>query len=142
MKTYFPKKNDIAAKWWSLDVTDRTLGRIATRIAGILRGKHKPEYTPHADMGDYVIVTNVEKLVISGRKDGQKVYHRHTQYPGGLRQMTFEKLQATHPERILELAVKGMLPRSPLGRAMLKKLKIYQGTEHPHTAQQPEPISD
>jgi large subunit ribosomal protein L13 len=116
------------------------LGRLATQIAARLRGKHKPEYTPHIDTGDYVVVVNVDKLRVTGRKTERKTYYRHTGYPGGIRQTSFAKIQATRPERILQHAVKGMLPKGPLGYAMLRKLKVYAGDKHPHSAQQPKAL--
>ena len=115
----------------------KVLGRLATQIAARLRGKHKPEYTPHIDTGDYVVVVNVDKLRVTGRKAERKIYYRHTGFPGGIRQTNFAKIQATRPERILQHAVKGMLPKGPLGYAMLRKLKVYVGDKHPHSAQQP-----
>ena len=125
-------------KWWVVDLDGQTLGRAATRIAHVLRGKHKPSYTPHVDDGDYVVVLNAEKVKLTGRKETDKKYYRHTGYIGGIKETSVEEVRATHPERIIQKAVKGMLPRGPLGRAQLKKLKIYVGTDHPHTAQVPQ----
>lgn len=141
MKTFTAKPSDIKREWLLIDASDKTLGRLATEIAMILRGKNKPEYTPHMDTGDYVIVVNAEKVAVTGNKRKDKVYNRHTGFIGGLKTVSFEKLIATHPERAIETAVKGMLPRSPLGRAMFKKLKVYAGNEHPHIAQQPKALN-
>lgn len=141
MKTYFATNENIEHKWYLVDASDKVLGRLATQIAKYLRGKHKPEYTPHADAGDYIVVINASQIKVTGNKEQEKVYYRHSGYPGGLKETTFDKLQAKDPTRVIELAVKGMLPKNPLGRAMLRKLKVYAGTEHPHTAQQPEEIS-
>lgn len=140
MKTYFATNETIEHKWYLVDAADEVLGRMATQIAKYLRGKHKPEYTPHADAGDYVVVINAAQVKVTGRKEQDKVYYRHSGYPGGLKETTFEKLQEKDPTQIIELAVKGMLPKNPLGRAMLRKLKVYAGAEHPHEAQQPEAI--
>jgi large subunit ribosomal protein L13 len=137
MKTISAKPETVKRDWYVVDATDKTLGRLSTEIARRLRGKHKPEYTPHVDTGDYIVVINAEKVRVTGRKAQDKKYYRHTGYPGGLREISFEKLIAHKPERVIELAVKGMMPRNPLGRAMLSKLKVYAGSEHPHTAQQP-----
>jgi large subunit ribosomal protein L13 len=137
MKTYFATNETAQNNWYVVDATDKVLGRLATQIAMHLRGKHKPEYTPHADTGDYVIVLNAEKIKVTGTKKQDKIYRRHTGFPGGLKEMTFEKLHAKDPVRIIEIAVKGMMPKNPLGRDMLRKLKVYVGNEHPHTAQQP-----
>ncbi|AEI35966.1 MULTISPECIES: 50S ribosomal protein L13 [Francisella] len=138
MKTFTAKPSDIKRQWLLIDATDKTLGRLATEVAMILRGKNKPEYTPHMDTGDYVIIINAEKVAVTGNKRKGKIYHHHTGYIGGIKSISFEKLIATHPERAIEKAVKGMLPRTPLGRAMYKKLKVYAGENHPHTAQQPQ----
>jgi large subunit ribosomal protein L13 len=140
MKTYTARPADIKRDWYIVDATDKVLGRLASQIALRLRGKHKATYTPHMDTGDYIIVTNVEKLVVTGKKATDKLYHRHTTYPGGIRTTTFEKMQARFPGRALEKAVRGMLPKGPLGYQMLKKLKCYAGSAHPHTAQQPKPL--
>lgn len=138
MSTVSAKPELVKRAWYIVDAKDKTLGRLATEIARRLRGKHKAEYTPHVDTGDYIIVINAEQVKVTGKKFTDKVYYHHTRYPGGLRSITFDKLQAKAPERIIENAVKGMLPKNPLGRAMYRKLKVYVGTEHPHTAQQPE----
>jgi len=140
MKTYSAKASDVQRDWLLIDASGKTLGRMASEIAYRLRGKHKPEYTPHVDTGDYIVVVNAEKVAVTGNKAKDKMYHSHTGYPGGLKSISFEKLIDKAPERTIEAAVKGMLPRNPLGRAMLKKLKVYAGTEHPHTAQQPQPL--
>ncbi|BDX05214.1 50S ribosomal protein L13 [Planctobacterium marinum] len=137
MKTFVATPSTIKREWFVVDATDKTLGRLATEIAHRLRGKHKPEYTPHMDTGDYIVVVNVEKLTVTGNKAQDKMYYAHTGYPGGLKETNFSKLQAKKPEMILEKAVKGMLPRGPLGRAMFRKLKVYAGAEHNHVAQQP-----
>lgn len=137
MKTYTAKPQTVTRDWYVVDATDLTLGRLATELARRLRGKHKPEYTPHVDTGDYLVVINAEKVRVTGNKATDKTYYRHTGFPGGLKTASFNELIDAAPERVIELAVKGMLPRNPLGRAMRKKLKVYAGTEHPHTAQQP-----
>ena len=137
MKTYSAKPAEVQRDWYIVDATDKTLGRMATEIARRLRGKHKPEYTPHVDTGDYIIVVNAEKVAVTGKKGSDKIYHSHTGYPGGLKSISFDKLIEKAPERTIQSAVKGMLPRNPLGRAMFRKLKVYAGSEHPHTAQQP-----
>lgn len=134
------RNQDVERAWWVIDAEDKTLGRLATEIARRLRGKHKPEYTPHVDTGDYIIVVNAEKVRVTGNKETDKVYWRHSGYPGGIKGTAVADMRATHPERIIERAVKGMMPRNPLGRAMFKKLKVYAGSEHPHTAQQPAPL--
>jgi len=141
MKTFSAKAQDVARDWYVVDATDKTLGRLASEIAHRLRGKHKAEYTPHVDTGDYIVVVNAEKVRVTGNKASGKIYHRHTGYPGGLKSISFEKLIDKAPERVIQGAVKGMLPRNPLGRAMFKKLKVYAGAEHPHTAQQPEALN-
>ena len=140
MKTFTAKPHEVRRDWFIVDVTGKVLGRVAAEIARRLRGKHKPEFTPHVDTGDYIVVVNAEKLRVTGNKAKDKLYHRHTTYPGGIRTTNFEKLQTKHPERVLTLAVKGMLPKGPLGYAMIKKMKIYPGAEHPHSAQQPKPL--
>lgn len=140
MKTVSTRPQDVDHAWFVVDAEDKTLGRMATEIARRLRGKHKPEYTPHVDTGDYIVVVNAEKVRVSGNKFNDKMYYRHSGYPGGIKEMNFKDMQDRHPERIVEKAVKGMLPRNPLGRAMFKKLKVYTGAEHPHTAQQPQPL--
>lgn len=137
MKTYFATNETVENNWYVVDATDQVLGRLATQIAKYLRGKHKPEFTPHADAGDYIVVINAEKIKVTGKKEQDKIYYSHSGYPGGLKEITFEKLHEKDPIRIIELAVKGMMPKNPLGRAMLRKLKVYVGAEHPHTAQQP-----
>lgn len=141
MKTYFATNQDTEHKWYIVDASDKVLGRMATQIAKYLRGKHKPEYTPHTDTGDYVIVINASQVAVTGNKREDKMYYTHSGYPGGLKETSFEKLQAKDPTRIIKGAVKGMLPKNPLGRDMLRKLKIYAGAEHPHTAQQPQEIT-
>ena len=138
MKTFSAKSHEVQREWYVVDATDKVLGRLATEIARRLRGKHKPEFTPHVDTGDYIVVTNVEKIRVTGNKAEDKVYYRHTGFPGGIYETTFKEMQAKHPGRALEIAVKGMLPKGPLGYAMIKKLKIYAGAEHPHSAQQPQ----
>ncbi len=138
MKTFVAKPETVKRDWYVVDAEGKTLGRIATEIAHRLRGKHKAEYTPHVDTGDYIIVINAEKVTVTGNKFKDKVYYAHTGFPGGLKSTTFDKLQAAKPEMIIEKAVTGMLPRGPLGRAMYRKLKVYAGTEHNHAAQQPQ----
>ena len=140
MKTESTKPADVRRDWVLIDAADKTLGRLATEIARRLRGKHKPEFTPHVDTGDYIVVVNAEKVAVTGNKAEQKTYWRHTGYPGGIRGVVFKDMIAEHPERVIEAAVKGMLPRNALGRAVYKKLKVYAGPEHPHTAQQPQPL--
>ena len=138
MKTFVAKPETVKRDWYVVDAEGKTLGRIATEIARRLRGKHKAEYTPHVDTGDYVIVVNAEKVTVTGNKFKDKVYYAHSGFPGGLKSVTFDKLQAAKPEMIIEKAVKGMLPRGPLGREMYRKLKVYAGSEHNHAAQQPQ----
>lgn len=138
MKTFSAKSEEVQRSWFLVDAKGKILGRLATEIARRLKGKHKPEYTPHVDTGDYIIVLNAGEVAVTGRKAENKVYNHHTGYPGGIKAETFDKLAARRPERIIELAVKGMLPKNSLGRAMLRKLKVYAGTMHPHMAQQPE----
>jgi large subunit ribosomal protein L13 len=140
MRTFSAKPHEVKRDWFVVDATDKVLGRLATEIARRLRGKHKPEYTPHVDTGDYIVVVNVEKLRVTGAKADQKVYYRHSGYPGGIYEDTFTKLQQRAPTRVLEKAVKGMLPKGPLGYAMIKKLKVYAGGDHPHVAQQPKSL--
>ncbi|HEX4858146.1 MAG TPA: 50S ribosomal protein L13 [Usitatibacteraceae bacterium] len=140
MKTYSAKPHEVVHGWYHVDATDLVLGRLAVEVAKRLRGKHKSEYTPHVDTGDFIVVTNVEKLRVTGAKAEDKKYFRHSGYPGGISETNFSKLQAAHPERILEKAVKGMLPKGPLGYAMIKKLKVYAGASHPHSAQQPKEL--
>lgn len=137
MKTYSAKPNEVSQNWLLIDAEGQTLGRMATAIAARLRGKHKAEYTPHVDTGDYIVVINADKVRVTGNKASDKMYHSHSAFPGGLKSISFEKLLDKAPERVIQLAVKGMLPRTPLGRAMFKKLKVYAGTDHPHGAQQP-----
>lgn len=140
MSTYMAKTNDVDRQWYVVDATDKTLGRLATRIAEILRGKHKPTYTPHVDTGDYVIVINAEKIHLTGNKWDQKKYYRHSGYPGGIKETVYKKLVQTKPELIIEKAVKGMIPHNKLGRQVFNKLKVYAGSEHPHQAQQPKEL--
>lgn len=138
MKTYVAKAEGIQRKWYVVDAEGKPLGRLASEVAKILRGKHKPEYTPHVDTGDHVIVLNAEKVVLTGRKLDQKYHRYHTGYPGGLKEIKYRHLMEKRPERAVELAVKGMLPKNSLGRAMYRKLKVYRGSEHKHEAQKPE----
>ena len=140
MKTVSMRAQDVERSWYVVDAEHRTLGRLASAVAHRLRGKHKPEYTPHVDTGDYIIVVNAAKVRVTGNKETDKIYHRHSGYPGGIKSTRLNKLRQTHPERIVEKAVKGMLPRNPLGRAMYRKLKVYPGPDHPHAAQQPQAI--
>jgi large subunit ribosomal protein L13 len=140
MKTYSAKPLELKQNWLIVDAEGQTLGRMATAIATRLRGKHKAEYTPHVDTGDYVVVINAEKVKVTGNKAKDKLYHSHSGYPGGLKSVPFENLIDKSPEKVIKLAVKGMLPRTPLGRTMFKKLKVYAGSEHPHTAQQPQAL--
>ena len=140
MRTYSPKPADIQRAWFVADADGQVLGRLATQVATVLRGKHKPEFTPHVDTGDYIVIVNVEKLRVTGAKAQDKKYYRHSTYPGGIYETNFTKLQQRHPDRVLKLAVKGMLPKGRLGYAMIKKLKIYAGAEHPHSAQNPQPF--
>jgi len=137
MKTFSAKPHEVERGWYIVDAGGKVLGRVAAEIARRLRGKHKPEFTPHVDTGDYIVVVNVDKLRVTGNKAKDKLYHRHSTYPGGIYTTNFEKLHARRPERVLQLAVKGMLPKGPLGYAMLRKMKIYAGADHPHAAQQP-----
>ncbi|OGT64929.1 MAG: 50S ribosomal protein L13 [Gammaproteobacteria bacterium RIFCSPHIGHO2_12_FULL_45_9] len=139
MSTYMANDQTIQRRWYLVNAEGKVLGRLASQIASRLRGKHKAEFTPHADTGDYVVVINVDKLAVTANKGLSKKYYRHSEYPGGLRTDTFASLQSNHPGRVLELAIKGMLPKGPLGRQMFRKLKVYAGTEHPHAAQMPEP---
>ena len=140
MKTYSAKPESVKRDWYVVDASGKTLGRLATEVASRLRGKHKPEFTPHVDTGDYIVVVNADKVAVTGNKANDKMYYRHTGYPGGLKEANFATLQAEKPEMIIEKAVKGMLPRNPLGRDMYRKLKVYAGAEHPHTAQQPQQL--
>ncbi|HGJ5876850.1 MAG TPA: 50S ribosomal protein L13 [Arsenophonus sp.] len=138
MKTFTAKPETVERDWYVVDADGKTLGRLATEIARRLRGKHKAEYTPHVDTGDYIIVVNAEKVAVTGNKREDKIYYRHTGYIGGIKQATFEEMIARHPERVIEIAVKGMLPKGPLGRVMYRKMKVYMGSEHNHAAQQPQ----
>ncbi len=138
MKTFSAKPETVKRDWYVVDADGKTLGRMATEIARRLRGKHKPEYTPHVDTGDYIVVINAEKVKVTGNKTSDKMYYRHTGFPGGIKEISFEKLIDKKPEMVIEKAVKGMLPKNPLGRAMYRKLKVYAGPEHQHTAQQPQ----
>lgn len=140
MKTVSMRAQDVRRSWFIVDAEGKTLGRLATEVASRLRGKHKAEYTPHVDTGDYIVVINAAKVCVTGAKTTDKIYWHHTGYPGGIKGISFEHLRDKHPERIIERAVKGMLPHNPLGREMLRKLKVYAGSEHPHSAQQPEPL--
>ncbi len=137
-KTYTPKPGDVERKWYLVDAADQVLGRLASEIAQILKGKRKPQYAPHADVGDHVVVINADKIKVTGNKEEQKVYYHHTGYPGGIRATPYSKMKADHPERIVHKAVWGMLPHNTLGRQMIKKLRVYAGGEHRHQAQQPE----
>ncbi len=141
MKTISANSETVKRDWYIIDAEGKTLGRMAAEIAHRLRGKHKPEFTPHVDTGDYIVVVNAEKVRVTGNKASDKMYHRHTGYPGGLKSMSFDKLIEKAPERVIQSAVKGMLPKGPLGRAMFKKMKVYAGEVHPHTAQQPQVLS-
>ena len=140
MRTFTQKQAEIERNWYVVDAEGETLGRLAARIAPILKGKHKPIYTPHLDCGDFVIVVNAEKVRVTGRKLDQKFYHRHSGYPGGLKSISLRDQLDKHPERVLEAAIRGMLPKNKLGRRMIKKLKVYAGDAHPHEAQQPKPL--
>ncbi len=143
MRTYFPKKKDLeelSHSWYLVDAEGKVLGRLASQIAKILQGKHKPQYTPHLDLGDYVVVINAEKVKLTGKKEKEKMYYHHSGYVGGLKSKTVEDLRKKKPEEIIQHAVKGMLPKTPLGRKMFKKLKVYKGNFHPHQAQNPQNI--
>ena len=140
MKSFIAKPHEVERKWYVIDAEGKNLGRLASEVASILRGKKKPIYTPHVDTGDYVIIVNAEKIAVTGNKMKQKVYKRHTGYPGGLREITLEKLLDRKPEEVLKHAIKGMLPKGPLGRSMIKKLHVYAGPEHNHAAQQPKTL--
>ena len=140
MATFSAKPAEVERAWCLVDAEDKVLGRLASAIAARLRGKHKPEYTPHVDTGDHIVVINAARVKVTGRKASDKIYHRHSGYPGGIKSSSFEKLQERAPGRAIELAVKRMLPRGPLGRAMYRKLHVYPGADHPHAAQQPEPL--
>lgn len=137
-KTYFAKKDELEKKWYLVDATDKPLGRLAVEVAKVLTGKNKPTYTPHEDTGDFVVVVNAEKVALTGNKINDKFYYHHTGYMGNLKEMNAKDMLKKHPERVVELAVKGMVPKGVLGRSMLKKLKVYRGAEHPHTAQKPQ----
>ncbi len=140
MSTYMAKNEEVERSWFVVDAENKTLGRLASKIAQYIRGKHKPTFTPHVDMGDYVIVVNAEKINLSGNKLDQKKYYKHSNYPGGIKEVTYRELLAKNPEFIIEKAVKGMLPSNKLGRKMIKKLKVYSGDNHPHQAQKPEKL--
>jgi large subunit ribosomal protein L13 len=141
MKTFSAKSQTVTHDWYVVDATNKILGRLASEIARRLRGKHKAIYTPHVDVGDHIVVINAEKIAVKGNnKLKDKIYHHHTGYPGGIKSISLEKLLASKPERVIEMAIKGMLPKNPLGRAMARKLKVYSGSEHPHSAQQPQPL--
>lgn len=142
MKTYVPKQGDIQQRWYLIDATGQNLGRLASDIARVLRGKHKPTFTPNSNMGDFVIVTNAARIEVSGKKLTDKMYYRHSGYPGGLREITLEKMLERQPARVLEEAVRGMLPHTRLGAAQYGNLKVYAGPDHPHAAQQPAPLGD
>ena len=140
MKTYSAKPETVERDWFVIDAEDKTLGRLAVAVATRLRGKHKAEYTPHVDTGDYIVVVNAEKVAVTGKKATDKIYYSHSGYPGGIKDINFQDLIAKAPERVIQSAVKGMLPRGPLGREMFRKLKVYAGSQHPHTAQQPQTL--
>jgi large subunit ribosomal protein L13 len=140
MKTYVPKQDQISREWWLVDASGMTLGRLATEVASRLHGKHKPSYTPFLDTGDHVVVVNADKVVLTGRKLENKLYRRYSGYPGGLKEVNAAEMQKRYPTRLVEFAVKGMLPKGPLGRKMLRKLKVYAGGQHPHRAQRPQPL--
>ena len=139
-KTYTPKAGEIVHQWHIVDATDKVLGRLASQIAHVLRGKHRPNYAPHMDMGDHIVVVNIDKVRVTGAKAENKVYHRHAGYPGGLRTPSYERMMEDHPDRILKKAVWGMLPSNSLGRQLIKKLRVYAGPDHRHEAQQPQPL--
>ena len=141
MQTYMANPDKIERKWYVVDAEGCTLGRLASGVASVLRGKNKPQFTPHVDTGDYVIVVNAEKIKVTGKKLDQKIYYNHSDYVGGMKETTLKEMLAKHPERVIEHAVKGMLPKGPLGRAMIKKLFVYAGPEHPHAAQKPEELT-
>lgn len=140
MKTFSANAQNVKREWFVVDASDKVLGRLAAEVAKRLRGKHKPEFTPHCDTGDYIVVINAEKIAVTGNKANAKTYYRHSGYPGGIREIAFKQMLEKHPARIIEIAVKGMLPKNKLGRAMLKKLKVYAGSNHRHDAQQPKPL--
>ena len=141
MKTYMANPDKIERKWYVVDATEKTLGRLTSEIAKVLRGKNKPVYTPHIDTGDYVIVVNAEKIAVTGKKLDQKIYYNHSDYVGGMKETTLREMMDKKPEKVIELAVKGMLPKGPLGRSMIKKLHVYAGPEHDHQAQKPEVLT-
>ncbi|MYC25164.1 MAG: 50S ribosomal protein L13 [Gammaproteobacteria bacterium] len=141
MKTVSTRARDVVHDWYVVDASQYTLGRLAAALAHRLRGKHKPQYTPHVDTGDYIVVVNAEQVRVTGRKETDKVYYRHTGYPGGIKSRTLQEMREKRPEQIIQRAVKGMLPRNPLGRQVARKLKVYRGSEHPHTAQQPRALT-
>lgn len=140
-KTFSPRPADVDRSWWLVDATGLPLGRLASEVARVLRGKHKPTFAPHMDMGDYVIIVNASEVAVTGAKAEQKTYYRHSGYPGGLTEQSFNELLASHPDRVVEKAVRGMLPKNRLGRQMLKKLKVYAGSDHPHVGQDPQPLT-
>lgn len=140
MKTYNATNETAQHNWYIVDASGKTLGRLASEIAKRLRGKHKPEYTPHVDTGDFIVVINSDKVKVTGNKAKDKIYYSHSGYPGGIKEISFEKLIAKDSRKVIEIAIKGMLPKNPLGRAMYRKLKVYAGTDHPHAAQQPQPL--
>lgn len=140
MKTFSAKPETVKRDWYVVDASGLTLGRLATEVASRLRGKHKPEYTPHVDTGDYIVIVNAEKVHVTGNKAQDKIYYSHSGFPGGIKSINFEKLISRAPERVIESAVKGMLPKNPLGRAMYRKMKVYKGAAHPHAAQQPQEL--
>ena len=140
MKTLSARPQDVEHDWYVVDADNQTLGRLAAALARRLRGKHKASFTPHVDTGDYIVVVNAEKVRVTGKKQTDKVYYRHSGYPGGIKAARFEEMIEKHPERVIENAVRGMLPRNPLGRAVFRKLKVYAGSDHPHSAQQPKPL--
>lgn len=140
MRTYTPKADEIHHAWWVVDATDKPLGRLASEVARVIRGKHKPSYTPHLDTGDNVVVINAEKVRLTGKKADQKTYFRYSGYMGGEQHIPYRRMLETHPDRVIELAVRGMLPKNALGRVLRKKLKVYAGTDHPHQGQQPQPL--
>lgn len=141
MKTVSTRTQDVVHDWYVVDASQYTLGRLAAALAHRLRGKHKPQYTPHVDTGDYIVVVNAEQVRVTGRKETDKIYYRHTGYPGGIKSRTLQEMREKRPEQIIQRAVKGMLPRNPLGRQVARKLKVYRGSEHPHTAQQPRALT-
>lgn len=141
MRTYTPKADEIEHDWWVVDAADKPLGRLATEVARVLRGKHKPIFTPHLDTGDHVVVVNASKVILTGNKADKKTYFRHSGFMGGERHIPYRRMAAAHPERVIELAVRGMLPKNALGRSLRTKLKVYAGPEHPHHGQQPRPLA-